>query len=57
MKKNEQNLSEMWDTIKHTDKHEIGLPEREDRVTGAEKILEQLVTQNFQNMMKKIVHR
>ena len=30
MKKNKQNLREMWDTIKHTNKHIIRVPEGEE---------------------------
>ena len=31
MKRNEENLRDLWDNIKHNNIHIIGVPEREER--------------------------
>ena len=38
MKRNEDSLRDLWDTIKHTNIHIIRLPEGEEREKGPEKI-------------------
>ena len=57
MKRNEDSLREVWDNIKHTNIHIIGVPEEEEREKGLEKILEELVVENFHNMGKEIIVR
>ena len=39
-KKNEDSLRDLWDNIKHTNIHIIGVPEREERKKGHEQIYE-----------------
>ena len=38
MKRNEDSLRDLWDNIKHTNNHIIGVPEGEEREKGSEKI-------------------
>jgi len=57
MKRNEDSLREVWDNIKHTNIHITGIPEGEEREKGLEKILEELVVENFHNMGKEIIVR
>ena len=40
MKRNEDSLRDLWDNIKHTNIHIIGVPEGEEREKGPEKIFE-----------------
>ena len=40
MKRNEESLRDLWDNIKHTNIHIIGVPEREERKKGHEQIYE-----------------
>ena len=47
LKINENSLRELWDNFKHTYIHIIGVPEREERETGPEKISEEIIAENF----------
>ena len=38
--RNEDSLRDLWDNIKHTNIHIIGVPEGEEREKGPEKIFE-----------------
>ena len=40
MKRNEGNLRDLWDNVKHTNIHIIGVPEAEVREKGPKKIFE-----------------
>ena len=40
MKRNEGSLREVWDNIKYTNIHIIGVPEGEERDKGAKNIFE-----------------
>ena len=42
MKRNEDSLRDLWDNIKHTDIHIIGVPEGEGREKGLRKYLKRL---------------
>ena len=53
MKRNEYSLREHWDNVKHMNIRIIGMPEREEREKGTEKIFEEIITQNFPNMGKE----
>ena len=53
MKRNEDNLRDLWDNIKCTKICIIGLPE-EEREKGSEKIFEEIIVENFPNMGKAI---
>ena len=44
MKRIEESVRDLWDNIKHTNIHIIGVPEREEREKGPEKIFEEIVT-------------
>ena len=55
MKRNEDSLRDLWDNIKHTNIHIIGVPEREEREKGPEKIFEEIISEYFPNTGKKIV--
>ena len=55
MKRNEDSLRDLWDNIKHTNIHIIGVPEGEEREKGPEKIFEEIIAKNFPNMGEEIV--
>ena len=54
MKRNEDSLSDLWDNIKCTNIHIIGIPEGEEREKGPEKMFEEIIVKNFPHMGKKI---
>ena len=54
MKRNEDSLRHLWDNIKCTNIHIIGVPEGEEREKGSEKIFEEIIVENFPNMGKEI---
>ena len=53
MKRNEDNLRDLWDNVKHPNIQIIGAPE-EDKKKGHEKILEEIIVENFPKMGKEI---
>ena len=53
MKRNEDSLRNLWDNIKHTNIHIIGVLEGEERQKGTEKIFEEIIIKNFPNMGKE----
>ena len=55
MKRNEDSIRDFWDNIKHTNILIIGVPERQDREKGPEKIFEVIIAENLPNMGKEIV--
>ena len=55
MKRNEDSLRDLWDNIKHTNIHIIGVSEGEEK--ESEKILEEIIAENFSNMEKEIVNQ
>ena len=55
MKRNEDSLRDLWDSIKCTSIRIIGVPEREEREKGPKKIFEEIIVENFPNMGKEIV--
>ena len=56
-KRNEDSLQDLWDNIKHTNIHIIGVPEGEEREKGPEKIFENIIAENFCNMRKEILNK
>ena len=55
IKRNEDNLRDLWDNVKHPNIRIIGVPEEEeDQKKGHEKILEEIIAENFPKMGKKI---
>ena len=54
MKRNEDSLTDLWDNIKRKNIRITGVPEGEEREKGPEKILEEIIVENFPNMGKEI---
>ena len=54
MRRNEDNLRDLWDNFKHPNIRIIGVPEEEDQKKGHEKILEEIIVENFPKMGKEI---
>ena len=52
LKTNEESLRELWNNVKHTNIHIIGVPE-EEREKGTEKIFQEIIAENFPNMGKE----
>ena len=53
IKRNEDNLRDLWDNVKCPNIQIIGVPEEEDKKKGHEKILE-IIVENFPKMGKEI---
>ena len=47
IKRNEENLRNLWDSVKHHNIQIIGVPEEEDKKKGYEKLLEEIIAENF----------
>ena len=54
IKRNEGNLRDLWDNVEHPNIQIIGVPEEEDKKKGHEKILEEIIAENFPKMGKEI---
>ena len=54
MKRNEDSLRDLWDNTKHNNIRITGVPEREEREKGPEKISEEIIVEKFPNMGKEI---
>ena len=54
IKRNEDNLRDPWDNDKPSNIQIIGVPEEEDKKKGPEKILEEIIIENFPKMGKEI---
>ena len=54
MKRNEESLTDLWDNIKRTNIHIIGVPEGEEREKGPEKISEEIIVKNCPDMGKEM---
>ena len=54
IKRNEDNLRDLWDNVKRPSIRIIGVPE-EDKKKDHEKILEEIILENFPKMGKEIV--
>ena len=57
MKRIEDSLRDLWDNIKCINIRIIGGPEEEEKKKGSEKILEEVIVENFPNMGKEIVNQ
>ena len=53
--RNEDKLRDLWDNVKHPNIRIIGVPEEEDKQKDHEKILEEIIVENFPKMGKEIV--
>ena len=47
IKRNEDNLRDLWDNVKYPNIQIIEVPEEEDKKKGHEKILEEIIAENF----------
>ena len=54
IKRNEDKLRDLQDNIKLSNIQIIGVPEEEDKKKGHEKILEEIIVENFPKMRKEI---
>ena len=54
IKRNEDNLRDLWYNVNLPNIRIIGVPEEEDKKKGHEKILEEIIVENFPKMGKKI---
>ena len=54
IKRNEDNLRDLWDNVKRPNIRIIGVPEKEDKKKGHEKIFEEIIVENFPKMRKEI---
>ena len=50
-KKNESNIRDLWDNIKHVGPCTIAIPE-EEKEKGIENIFEEIMAENFANLKK-----
>ena len=57
IKRNEDNLRDLQDTMKCSNIQIIGVPEEEDKKKDHEKILEEIIVENFPKMRKEIITR
>ena len=55
IKRNEDNLRDLWDNVKQPNIWIIGVPEEEDKKKDHEKILEEIIVENFPKMEKEII--
>ena len=55
IKRNEDNLRDLWDNVKHPNIQIIGVPEEEDKKKHHEKILEEIIVENFPKTGKEII--
>ena len=55
IERNEGNLRDLWDNVKYPNIQIIGVQEEEDKKKGYEKILEEIIVENFPKMGKEII--
>ena len=55
MTRNEDNLRDLGDNVKCPNIRIIGVPEKEDEKKDHEKILEEIIVENFLKMGKEII--
>ena len=56
MKRTEDRLRDLWDNIKCTNIQIIGVLQEEEKKKVYEKILEEIIVENFPNMEKEIAN-
>ena len=54
IKRNEDNLRDLWNNVKHPNIQIIAVLEEEDKKKGHEKILEEIIVENAPKMGKEI---
>ena len=52
MKDSEQSPRDQWDTTKETNIYIVEVSEKEEREKDVEKVFEEIMTENFSNLMK-----
>ena len=57
MKREKKSLKDLWDNVKFSNIHIIGVPEGEKREKGPEKIGEDILAENFPNVGKEILNQ
>ena len=57
MKRTEDSLRDLWDNIKCTNFQVTGVPKKEEKKKGYEKIFEEIIVEKFPNMKKEIVNQ
>ena len=55
MKRIKDSLRDLWDSIKFTNIQIIGVPEKEEKKKGTEKIFGEIIVENSPNMGKELV--
>ena len=55
IKRNEDNLRDLWDNVKCPNIQIIGAPEEENKKKDNEKILEEIIAENFPKMGKEVI--
>ena len=55
IKRNEDNLRDLWDNVKCPNTRIIEVPEEQDKKKDNEKILEEIIVENFPKMGKEII--
>ena len=53
IKRNEDNLRDLWDNVKCLNIQIIGVPEEEDKKKVHEKIIEEVIVENFPIMVNE----
>ena len=53
LKTTEESLRELWDNVKRTNIHIMGVPEGQGREKGTEKIFQEIIAKNFPHMGKE----
>ena len=54
IKRNEENLRDIWDNVKRPNIQIIGVPAEEDKNKGHEKIHEEIIVENFPKLGEEI---
>ena len=57
MRRMEVSLRDLWENIRYTNIRIIGIPEKEGKKKGYEKIFEEIVVKSFPSMGKEIVNQ
>ena len=55
IRRNEDNLGDLWDNVKYPNIRIIGVPGEEDKKKDHQKILEEIIVENFPKVGKEIV--
>ena len=55
IKRNEDKLRDLWDNVKCPNIRIIGVPEEEDKKKDHEKILEEIIVENYPKIWKGII--